>query len=111
MQGICDADYRMIAWTLNCPGGQNDRTAFKFSGFGDLLDDLPPGFYIVGDAAYPPSDRVLVPYPGASLSCSQDAFNFWQSQARMAIEQTFGIMVRELPRSDVPHSGKKRFSR
>lgn len=79
---------------MNCPGSQNDRTAYKFSGFEDLVNDLPSGYYILGDAAYPPSDRVLVPYPGTSLSSSQDAFNFYQSQGRMTIEQTYGIMVR-----------------
>ncbi|CAN0283279.1 unnamed protein product [Scytosiphon promiscuus] len=79
--------------TMNCPGSQNDRTAYKFSGFEELLKALPPGHYILGDAANPPSDRVLVPFPGMSLSVSQDAFNFYQSQGRMSIEQTYGIMV------------------
>eukprot|EP00903_Cladosiphon_okamuranus_P005785 g5732.t1 len=69
-QAVCDAEYRIIAWTMNCPGSQNDRTAFKFSGFDKLLTELP------------------------IASSSQDAFNFYQSQCRMAIEQTFGIMVR-----------------
>ena len=78
---------------MNCPGSQNDRTAFKFSGFDKLLDPLPPGYFIVGDAAYPASDRVLVPYPGKNLPVSQDSYNYYQSQCRMAIEQTFGIMV------------------
>lgn len=77
---------------MNCPGSRNDRTAFKFSGFDKLLANLPP--FILGDAAYPPSDRVLVPYPGTKLSASQDAYNFYQSQCRISVEQTFGIMVR-----------------
>lgn len=94
IQAICDAQYRIIAWTMNCPGSQNDRTAFKFSGFQKLLDKLPEGFFIVGDAAYPASDLVLVPFPGTKLSATQDAYNYYQSQIRMAIEQTFGIMVR-----------------
>ncbi|CAM9100158.1 unnamed protein product, partial [Hapterophycus canaliculatus] len=93
-QGICDAQYRILAWTMNCPGSQNDRTAFKFSGFEKVLEGMPPGHFILGDAAYPASDLVLVPYPGTALTTSQDSFNFYQSQCRMAIEQTFGIMVR-----------------
>ncbi|CAM9569288.1 unnamed protein product, partial [Ectocarpus sp. 4 AP-2014] len=84
----------IIAWTMNCPGSQNDRTAFKFSGFSKLQKDVQPGYNILGDAAYPASDRVLVPFPGTALSASQDAFNFFQSQCRISIEQTFGIMVR-----------------
>lgn len=78
---------------MNCPGSQNDRTAFKFSGFSKLLTELPEGYFILGDAAYPASDRILVPFPGTSLSVSQDVFNYYQSQCRMAIEQTFGILV------------------
>ncbi|CAN0220501.1 unnamed protein product [Pylaiella littoralis] len=69
-QGICDAEYRIIAWTMNSPGCQNDRTAFKFSGFEQLLQDLPPDYFILGDAAYPASDRVLIPYPGQSCQRS-----------------------------------------
>ena len=78
---------------MNSPGSQNDRTAFKFSGFDKLLRDLPPGYFILGDAAYPSSDCVLVPYPGKGLPVSQDAYSYYQSQCRMAIEQAFGIMV------------------
>lgn len=81
---------------MNCPGSQNDRTAFKFSGFSKLLTKLPEGFFILGDAAYPASDRMLVPFPGTRLSMSQDAYNYYQSQCRMAIEQAFGIMVSDL---------------
>lgn len=79
---------------MNCPGSRNDRTAFMFSGFDKLLDYLPPGYFILGDAAYTPSDRVLVPYPGTKLSASEDAYNFYQSQCRISVEKTFGIMVR-----------------
>ncbi|CAN0233171.1 unnamed protein product, partial [Pylaiella littoralis] len=67
---------QITAWTMNCPGSQNDRTAFKHSGFDNLIDTLPDGCFIVGDAAYPPSHRVLVPYPGTAISRSQDAYNF-----------------------------------
>ena len=103
---MCNANYEIIAYTMNCPGSRNDRTAFKASGFEAVLSDLPPGCFILGDAAYPPSDRVLVPYPGTKLSASQDAFNFYQSQCRISIEQTFGIiMVRGLQRT--PPSGLK----
>ena len=78
---------------MNCPGSQNDRTAFKFSGFHKLLEDIPDGYYFLADAAYPASDKVLVSFPGTKLSASQDAYNFYQSQCRTAIEQTFGVLV------------------
>ncbi|CAN0412106.1 unnamed protein product, partial [Pylaiella littoralis] len=91
---ICDAQYRIRAWTMNCPGSQNDCTAFKVSDFPKLLEGLPKGYYIVRDAAYPGSDVVLVPYPGTKVSESQDALDYYLSQCRIAIEQTFGILVR-----------------
>lgn len=36
---------------------------------------------------------MLVPYPGTNLEDSRDAYNYYQSQARMSIEQAFGILV------------------
>ncbi|CAM9474244.1 unnamed protein product [Ectocarpus sp. 4 AP-2014] len=30
-QGVCNARYESTAWTMNCPGSCNDRTAFKHS--------------------------------------------------------------------------------
>ncbi|CAN0231368.1 unnamed protein product, partial [Ectocarpus sp. 6 AP-2014] len=93
-QFICNASYEIIAWTMNCPGSPNDRTAFKNSGFDALLRKLPPDCFIVGDAAYPASNQVLVSYPGTALTLSQDAYNFYQSQARVSIEQAFGILVK-----------------
>ncbi|CAB1107031.1 unnamed protein product [Ectocarpus sp. CCAP 1310/34] len=90
---VCDAQYRIMAWMMNCPGSQNDRTAFNFSGFDKLLAGLPEGHFVVGDAAYGASERVVVPFPGTSLSASQDACNYYMSQCRMAIEQTYGILV------------------
>lgn len=93
-QGICNANYELIAWAMNCPGSQNDRTAFNGSGFENLLRQLPEAFYILGDAAYHASDRVLVPYPGTKLTVSQDSYNFYHSECRISVEETFGIMVR-----------------
>ncbi|CAM9617796.1 unnamed protein product, partial [Hapterophycus canaliculatus] len=93
-QAVCNATYEITAWTMNCPGSLNDRKAFKHSGFDQVLDKLPPHCFIVGDAAYPASDRVLVPFSGAELTTSQDAYNFYHSNARSSIDQAFGIMVR-----------------
>ena len=73
----------------------NDRTAWRTSGFAALAASLPGRFYLIGDAAYPSSNKVLVPFPGSLMPDQphKDAFNYFQSSARMAIEQAFGIMV------------------
>ena len=89
------------------PAGQNrppspdlrsthDSTAFALTRLASVLessqDSLPAGYYIVGDDAYPCSNKILTPWPGKNLSVWKDSFNFWQSSARIHIEQAFGIV-------------------
>lgn len=62
-QGICNANYELMACTINYPGRHDDRMVFRSSGFHKVLDVLPEGFYIIGDAAYPASDTLLIPSP------------------------------------------------
>ncbi|CAB1096259.1 unnamed protein product [Ectocarpus sp. CCAP 1310/34] len=59
----------------------------------DLRRGLHRDYYVVGDSAYGATDKMLAPYPGCDLNADQDAFNFFQSQGRICIEQTFGIMA------------------
>ncbi|CAN0512809.1 unnamed protein product [Ectocarpus sp. 12 AP-2014] len=96
-QVICDGDYIVIAACCNTPGSTNDRQAFKEAGFDNLVESLPAPYYVLGDAAYGATNKMLVPYPGCNLDADQDAFNFFQSQGRMCIEQTFGIMMKQWP--------------
>lgn len=90
---MCDADYTITAFAMNMPACMNDRSAFRAGKFDELIGTLPDPYYIVGDAAYPSGDKVMVPWPGTGLPPNKDAFNFYQSQSRMPIEQTFGMMV------------------
>lgn len=57
-----------------------------------------PGFWIAADDAYSCMNRPLTPCPGRHLLVAKDCFNYWQSSARIFIEQAFGILV---PRWDV----------
>ena len=65
-------------------------------GFSTLARDLAAGrlgdHYIVADDAYVASDWVLTPW--SSPDVPKDAFNYYQSRARMVVEQAFGIYVR-----------------
>ena len=54
---------------------------------------LPNVYHITEDAMYPISDKLLTPHPGKSLPKDQDSFNFYLSQLRVIIEQSFGILV------------------
>jgi hypothetical protein len=57
------------------------------------IDNLPPLYYIVGDAAYVNSEHLHVPYPGTNLNQREDAYNFYLSQLRIRIEQAFALLV------------------
>jgi hypothetical protein len=52
---------------------------------------------LVGDAAYECTDWCLTPYPGRlgkGLTIEKDNYNFYQSQMRINIERTFGMLVK-----------------
>lgn len=67
------------------------------SSLADLLskDDggILENYWIAGDAAYVCTNRLLCPWPGRNITVAKDCFNYWQSSARIHIEQAFGIMV------------------
>jgi len=49
---------------------------------------------VVGDNAYICSETLLTPFSGVEKEDpAKDAFNFYLSQLRIRIEQTFGLMT------------------
>ncbi|CAM9810850.1 unnamed protein product, partial [Discosporangium mesarthrocarpum] len=78
---ICNASYMFTTGCISCPGSTNNRTAWNMSN----VVMLPARYCIIGDSAYPPSDRLLTPYPGTCLCTNKDASNFFHSQARIAV--------------------------
>ena len=76
-----------------CPGGQNDIVAYRKSGISDAQEHTPAGYYLLGDAGHVCSDKLLTPYPGKGLDSELDAYNFFQSQLRIRVEQSFGLLV------------------
>lgn len=93
VQAMCTADYRFCAMSAIAPGSTNDWVAWIRSSLAKAVSRLPNGFHILGDAAYPISEKLLTPYPGKNLPAGEDAFNFYLSQLRVKIEQSFGILV------------------
>jgi hypothetical protein len=85
VQALCDADRRFRFVSVMAPGSSHDSTAFRFSWLGKIIDGLdglvfPPGYFIVGDAAYRSEDAIAVPWPGHNLSQKKLGYNFWQSR-------------------------------
>ncbi|CAM9315284.1 unnamed protein product, partial [Ascophyllum nodosum] len=93
VQAIAGPNYRFMSLTVQNPGSTNDFSAFTRSAAWKLTQKLPPGYFVIGDAAYPLAENLLTPYPGKRLDADRDVFNFYLSQLRMTVEQSFGILV------------------
>lgn len=93
VQAMCTADYRFCAVSTISPGSTNDWVAWLRSSLHKAVGRLPSPYHIIGDAAYPVSEKLLTPYPGKNLPPGKDSFNFHLSQLWVKIEQSFGILV------------------
>jgi len=105
-QAMFDANYEFTWVSCRNPGSVHDSTAFAGSDFGawataasdSLARELMDGGYcFVGDEVYAASELVAVPWPGrGGLSQWRDAYNFYQSSARIHIELAFGQVVQRM---------------
>jgi hypothetical protein len=97
VQAMCDHRYVFTFSSAISPGSTHDSIAFGMSSLSRLLSQneggLLQGYWIAADDAYVCRERLLTPWPGRNLSRSMDSFNYWQSSARIHIEQAFGMLV------------------
>ena len=91
VQAICDHKYRFTWMSALATGSTHDSAAWGLTELYDQIGIIVP-YYINGDAAYPASEVMLVPFKGISLSMDKDAFNYFQSAVRIRIENSFGIL-------------------
>ncbi|POW11808.1 hypothetical protein PSTT_04985 [Puccinia striiformis] len=78
------------------PGSMHDSRVFRWSRLGlGLLPGyaeprkIPVNHFLIGDAGYPSTVDILVPYPSV-VSPANEWFNFLQSSTRIVVEQAFG---------------------
>lgn len=50
-------------------------------------------YWIADDETYICTEKKICPWPGRNLSVEKDSSNYWQSSARIFIEQAFGILI------------------
>ena len=93
VQATCDSNYHFCSMSCIAPGATIDWTAWNRSDESKAVEQLPAGFYMLGDATYPLSDKFFIPYSGKNLPPDKDASNFFLGQLRVKIEQAFGILV------------------
>ena len=90
----CDANNCFTyAWTGN-PGSTHDATVLRTSDLFQQAENLiQPGFYLLGDSAFPLTRWLITPFRNfGNLTHQQNRFNTAHANARVAIERTFGLL-------------------
>lgn len=102
----CNYTQRILFVEIGSPGSYHDSTVYKQSSLPHLMQQLPREYFLLGDAGYALSDRVLTPFRGVRYhlkefgpACSKprnekEIFNLKHSRSRNVIERTIGILKR-----------------
>ncbi|CAI6363007.1 unnamed protein product [Macrosiphum euphorbiae] len=99
LQGIVNADQIFIDVFAGWPGSSHDARVFRKSTIGqNILENhgsiLPPNCHILGDGAYPLTEKIMVPYKdNGHLTQNQKNFNKILSSSRVVVEQAFGKLI------------------
>ena len=106
IQGVADASFRFLDVSTGYPGSIHDARILRLSklqreidqgtwlnGPSKIIGSSEVGPLLVGDSAYPLSVWLMKPFKQTpTLTESQLRFNRALSQARVVIEQAFGIL-------------------
>ncbi|CAH2010848.1 unnamed protein product [Acanthoscelides obtectus] len=107
LQGVCDANYKLLVIDVGGYGKQSDGGTFQSSNLYKRIhqnklnvpnpDSLPgtnvrAPYVFIADEAYPLMPNLLKPYNRRNRSLEHINFNQRLSRARKTIECTFGIM-------------------
>ena len=95
VQAVVDSDYRFLCCSARCVGSTHDSIAHTVSALGNFLESGKLHFesWIAGDEAYVCTESLITPFPAASATDAEDAFNYYHSSLRMHVEQAFGMLV------------------
>mmetsp|Transcript_24451 Transcript_24451/g.59867 ORF Transcript_24451/g.59867 Transcript_24451/m.59867 type:complete len:392 (-) Transcript_24451:73-1248(-) len=111
VQAMCDARLRFIYFTIAAPGSTGDARAFaRCNELVKWIQNLPNGYFVGGDNAYPLSNGLLIPFSGSQrFEELTRTYNFFFSQLRIRIEMAFGRLTTKwrIFRSKMPFSLKK----
>jgi DDE superfamily endonuclease len=85
LQAVCDALLCFIYAGIGGPGATPDVTAFCTLTINEMVEHLSDPYYVVGDAAYIPTEQMTTPYTGlAQEEYWKDVYNFYLSQMQSA---------------------------
>ncbi|XP_026279689.1 uncharacterized protein LOC113207370 [Frankliniella occidentalis] len=96
LQGVCDDRLLFRDVFLGQPGAVGDARTFRRSPLSQSMlrhRDFMDGFHLLGDGAYPLTDKLLIPYKDyGNMTVRQRAHNRTLSQCRSAIERAFALL-------------------
>lgn len=93
VQAVADHECRFTFIAFSGPGVMGDRDAVNQTSLGELIEGLPFGICVIGDAAYCPTEHLVSVYQGISKTMAKyDNFNYFASQCRIRVEMAFGMM-------------------
>ena len=74
----CNHKCRSVYVCVVEPGSANNITAFKKTRLHKIVENLPLGYFVAGDNAYPCSEHLLTPfYAGEKLAPEKEAYNYY----------------------------------
>ena len=83
-QGVSDVWLRFLFFEVAVPGEYSDQVSIEATRFPDILASFPNMHYIIGDAAYLISSKIIIPFTGSQRNAvHNDSFNFHSSQIRI----------------------------
>lgn len=84
-------------FSLCAPSKTGDAVTITLADIQTFLDTLKPGLYVVGDAAYAISDKIIVPFTGSQrYANSKDVFNYSISQIYIRINMALGLLKKQM---------------
>jgi DDE superfamily endonuclease len=96
VQAVCDHLSRFTYIAVAGPGVMNDNIAINEVDLGQLIEQLPFAFHVIGDCAYNATEHLIPLYSGADkLKAQYGHFNFFGLQLRIRIKMAFGMMSKK----------------
>ena len=94
VQAVADHHCQFLFMAVSGPGIMGDKEAIGETTLKDLIEGLPFGVCVIGDAAYCPTEHLVPVYQGLAKQQSKyDNFNYFASQLRIRVKMAFGLMT------------------
>ncbi|KAK3929250.1 Protein ANTAGONIST OF LIKE HETEROCHROMATIN PROTEIN 1 [Frankliniella fusca] len=96
VQGVCDDRLLFRDVFIGQPGAVGDARMFRRSPLSQIMlrqQNFMDGFHLLGDGAYPLTDKLLIPYKDyGNMTLRQRTHNRILSRCRSSIERAFALL-------------------